>query len=240
MLKNRTVFISGGTGYIGSELCRKLHQNGAKVIFSYQQNIEKAKTLAEELPGSVFVQIDLRSVSDINQQIEKILTEHGKIDILVNNASVTQAMPLAMLEEEDADFVFDINLKGTLFLTRAVVRGMIKDKSGVIVNMGSIAGHRLLDVPVTYAMSKAAFTGLTYSLAVELKKFNIRVNNVVPGMLDGGVASEVPEEFREDFIKHCASNRVGSAADVAEVVCFLASDKSAYMNGQNVFVDGGI
>ena len=117
---------------------------------------------------------------------------------------------------------------------------MVRNKTGAIVNMGSIAGTRMYDVPVTYAMTKAAINGLTYSLAVELKRFGIRVNSVVPGLMEGGVGQGVPEALKQDFIDHCAMGRLGEATEVAELVCFLASERASYINGQNIAIDGGI
>jgi 3-oxoacyl-[acyl-carrier protein] reductase len=240
MLDGKKVFVSGGTGHIGSEICRLCSSYGASVIFSYHENEEKARALAASLTDGKPVAIDLRNVPAINEAIAGLLRETGPIDVLVNNAGVSQVMPLALVEESDADFVFDANIKGTLFLTRALIKGMIRKNKGAIVNIGSLAGERMLDVPITYAMSKAAMTGLTTSLAVELKKFNIRVNTVIPGLIDGGVGMGVPDKQREDFVAHCAAGRIGTARDVAEVVCFLASDRAAYVNGQHLFVDGGV
>lgn len=240
MFKGKNVFISGGTGYIGSEICRNFHELGANVIFSFYKHQEKALKLQEELKNSNFVSIDFKNVDDINEKIILVTKEFGDIDILVNNAAISHILPLAMLEEEDVDLVFDINLKGTLFLTKAVIRGMIRKKAGTIVNIGSIAGHRMLDVPVTYAMSKSSIAGFTLALASELKKFNIRVNNVVPGLMEGGVSKGVPDDLKDIFIKHCAAGRAGTSRDVSELVCFIASEKATYINGQNIFVDGGI
>lgn len=240
MFKGKTVFVSGGSGYIGAEICRIFSELGAKVVFSYNRNREKAEELLRELPGSECVEINMRSVDDITEKIESVYKTNPVIDVLVNNAAMSQIMPFSMLEEDDVDLVFDVNLKGTLFLTKAVVRGMIRNKRGSIVNIGSIAGHRLLDVPVTYAMSKAAFSGMTLALAAELKRFNIRVNNVVPGLLSGGVSKGVPDDLIETFIRHNAAGRTGTARDISETVCFVASDKAGYINAQNIFVDGGI
>lgn len=240
MLKGKTVFISGGTGFIGSEICRLCAEYGAKVIFSYLENREKAEELLSSIEGSIGVQLDLRDIKDVNRKIEDLYKQIGAIDVLVNNAGVAQIMPLAMLEEEDLDYTLDISVKGTVFLTKAVVRGMIRNKRGNVVNIGSIAGHRLYDVPVHYALSKAAISGFTYSLANEFKRFGIRVNSVVPGLIEGGISKAIPDEQREDFISHCAVGRPGTAREVAEVVCFLASDRSSYINAQNIFVDGGI
>lgn len=240
MFKNKTVFVSGGTGYLGQGICRAFAGYGAKVIFSYGKNRKAAISLQKELKGSMPVQINLRDADDIEKKIEDVYEKTGKIDVLVNCAGVSSVMPLALLEEDDIDLMTDINVKAPILLTKAVVRGMIRNKGGAIVNLGSLAGERLLDVPVTYAATKASMGGFTFALATELKRFGIRANCVVPGLMEGGVASGVPAEHRKDFIAHCAAGRMGTEKDIGEAVCFLASDKAAYINGQKLFVDGGI
>jgi NAD(P)-dependent dehydrogenase (short-subunit alcohol dehydrogenase family) len=240
MLENKTVFISGGTGYLGSAVIKKCVEYGANVVFSYYQNEEQAKSLITEFPDLRPIQIDLKDINEIKLRIEKLCGEIGSIDILINNAGVSQVMPFSLLEEDDFDLLVDVNVKGVFFLTKAIVRNMIKNKKGSIINIGSLAGHRLFDVPVHYALSKSALAGFTYALAAELKRFKIRVNTVSPGMLDDGVASGIPDELRNAYLNHCATGRPGSGKEVAEVVCFLASDKASYVNGQNIFVDGGI
>lgn len=240
MLSGKTVFISGGTGHVGAEICRLCHGYGARVIFSYHRNGEAAGKLADQIPGARAVAMDLRDVAGIGTVIGQLYAEVGMIDVLINNAAISQIMPLPLLEEEDVDLIMDINLKGTLFLTKHVLKGMIRNRTGAIVNVGSIAGSRILDVPITYAMTKAAINGFTFALAAELKRFRIRVNSVVPGLLDGGVGENVPDALRADFISHCAVGRAGTAREVAELVCFLASDRAGYINGQNIMVDGGI
>ena len=240
MLTGKTIFISGGTGHLGTEICRTCHEYGGRGIFSYHQNQEAAKKLLDEIPDSKAVSIDLLKVDSIKEAIEKLYQEVTVIDVLVNNAAVSQIMPLPLIEEEDIDWIMDINIRGTLFITKNILKGMIRNKTGSIVNVGSIAGTRMLDVPVTYAMTKAAINGFTFALASELKRFGIRVNSVVPGLLDGGVGQGVPEVLRKDFIAHCAAGRAGRAREVAEAICFLASERANYINGQNLPVDGGI
>jgi len=239
-LKDKVVFVSGGTGYLGSAICRVFHQYGARVLFSYNRNEKEAISLSESMPGSTPVCIDFANVSQMKQTIEKLYGSHSVIDILVNNAAVAQIMPLPLIEEEDVDHVMDINIKGNLFLTKYIVKGMIRNKKGSIVNLSSIAGVRILDVPVTYAMTKAAMNGMTVALAGELKRFGIRVNSVIPGLLEGGVGDGVPEALKKDFVEHCTLGRAGKAEEVAEVICFLAGDKASYVNGQSICVDGGI
>lgn len=239
MLTNKNVLVTGGSGHIGSAICRALKEYHANVFFTYNRNKEKAEKLACEI-GCKAIELNIESVTDIKTKIEQLVTEHGPMDVLVNNAAISQILPLSMLDEEDVDKVLNVNLKGTLFVTKAVIKGMIRNKRGSIVNIGSIAGHRMLDVPVTYGMTKAAISGFTISLASELRKFGIRVNSVVPGMIEGGVSAGVPEELKSDFVRHCAAGRTGTANEVAELVCFVASDKAAYINGQNIMIDGGI
>ncbi len=240
MLKGKRVFISGGTGHLGSEICRTCHRYGAEVIFSFHRNEDAAKKLEQELQGCRAVRMDLRDVNSIRSTIEKLYQELGVIHALINNAAISQIMPLPLIEEEDVDLIMDINIKGTLFVTKHIVKGMIRNKTGAIINLGSIAGTRMLDVPITYAMTKAAINGFTFALAGELKRFGIRVNSVVPGLLDGGVGQGVPEALRKDFIEHCAAGRAGTAREVAELISFLASDRASYINGQNIPIDGGI
>ena len=240
MLENKIVFVSGGSGYLGSAICETCSDYGAKVYFSYYKNEKKAETLMKKIKGSKGIKINHKDVNEIKEKIEELYKEIKLVDILVNNAGVSQVMPIALMEKDDLDFMVDVNVKGTLFLTKAIARRMIKHKKGTIVNIGSIAGHRVLDVPVHYALTKAAISGLTYSLAWQFKRYGIRVNSVAPGLLDEGVAHGVPDELKEDYMKHCAVGRLGTGKEVAEVVCFLASDRASYVNGQNIFVDGGI
>jgi 3-oxoacyl-[acyl-carrier protein] reductase len=125
-------------------------------------------------------------------------------------------------------------------VTQAVVRGMIAAKSGVIINIGSIAGKRLLEVPVHYASAKAAVSGFTLSLAKELARYGIRVNTVTPGMLAQGVGQMVPEKKKEEYLRYCAAGRPGEPEEVARVVGFLAGDGAGYINAQEIIVDGGL
>lgn len=240
MLSGLKVFVSGGTGYLGEAICRACAGYGAQVYFTWHTNKEKAEQLVEELPGSLAVPLDIRNLAQVNETIASLHRQMEVFDVLINNAAVSQIMPFSMLEPDDLDLLLDVNVKGAVFLTKAVVRPMIRRKRGTVVNIGSLAGHRMLDVPVHYALAKAALAGFGTALAAELKRYNIRVNTVSPGLLEDGVAKGVPEPMVRDYLQHCASGRPGMATEVAEAVCFLAAERSSYINGQNIFVDGGI
>jgi 3-oxoacyl-[acyl-carrier protein] reductase len=240
MLNNKTVFISGGTGSIGRMISKTCARYGATVIFSYHSNEKKAQELLHEIPGSRNIRINLLDCADIATKIEALYASGVSIDALVNNAGTSQVMPFSLIEEEDYDLLMDVNVKGTFFLTKNIVRKMIKNRKGVIVNIGSIAGQRMYEVPVHYATAKAAVSGFTFALASELRKYKIRVNSIVPGLIEGGISAGIPEELRNEFVSHCASGRPGTPEEVAELVAFLASERSSYINGQNITIDGGI
>ncbi len=244
MLKDRVAFVSGGSGAVGAAIVRALCNYGARVAFSFQSQEKKARLLAEELTGGGAVArafpldvLDGAAGVALAEQIER---EFGPVSILVNNAGITQVMPFALIEEEDWDRTMDVNVKGLFLVTKAFVRPMVRRKGGVIVNMGSLAGMRVMEVPVHYATAKSAVVGFTLSLARELARYNIRVNAIVPGLLTDGVSQHVPDKQREDYTGHCTMGRAGTPAEVAELVAFLASERSSYINAQAIHIDGGI
>lgn len=244
MLKDRTAFVTGGTGAVGAAIVRCLATHGARVGFSFFHDEDKARQLERELSGhgnrAKGYALDVLDQSAATAIAEQAAQELGAVDILVNNAGITQVMPFALLEEEDWDRVMDVNVKGMFLVTKAFVRGMIRRKRGAVVNLGSLAGMRVLEVPVHYATAKSAVVGFTLSLARELARYNVRVNAVVPGLLTDGVSSNVPDQQREDYLLHCTAGRAGKPEEVAELVAFLASDRAAYINAQAIHIDGGI
>lgn len=244
MLKDKVAFVTGGSGAVGRAIVKTLAREGAQVAYSYKSAIEKARQLDEELTAAGVVvrsyPLDVLNAKAACQLADTIERQLGPVDILVNCAGITHVMPFAMIEEEDWDLVMDVNVKGMFLVTKAFARGMIRRKAGTIINMGSLGGMRMLEVPVHYAAAKSAVVGFTLALARELGRYNIRVNTVAPGLLTEGVGVNIPSKQQEEYKDYCALSRAGRTEEVAELVAFLASDRSSYINAQSILIDGGI
>lgn len=239
LLKNKISLITGGAGAVGKKLCEVFLREGSKVAFTYHPGGNKQFKEIEKRGGRGYP-VEITSSQSVQKTVKRFLKDFGHIDILVNNAGLTQIMPFALMEEKDWDEVMAVNLKGMFLMCKSVVPAMIKKQGGVIVNFGSLAGHRLLEVPIHYATAKAGVTGFTISLAKELYRYHIRVNSIVPGLLEEGVGTNISSRQLEEYKKYCLTGRPGKTIEVAEVVAFIVSDKASYINAQNIFIDGGI
>jgi NAD(P)-dependent dehydrogenase (short-subunit alcohol dehydrogenase family) len=244
LLEGKKVLITGGTGALGKALCQVFAREGADVAFNYLKHKARASEVARSIEAlgrrAMAHQASVLDARAVTAMVAATAETFSGIDVLVNNAGSTQVLPFPLIEETDWDEVMDVNVKGPYLVTREVVRLMIPRRSGTILNIGSIAGTRMLEVPVHYATAKAAICGFTVSLAKELARYGIRVNSVVPGLLDSGIGLNVPEVKLQEYLKYCAAGRPGKPEEVAELAAFLCSDRASYVNAQNIVVDGGL
>jgi 3-oxoacyl-[acyl-carrier protein] reductase len=244
LLAGKVVLVTGGSRGLGRAMVECFAREGAAVAFNHARSDEEARATCAEVEAaggrarawrcSVLDRAGLRAmVAEIEESL-------GPIDALINNAGVGQVLPLALMEEEDWDRMLDTHVKGAFLATQAVLRGMIRRRGGAILNITSLAGTKMIEAPVHYCTAKAALRGLTESLAKEIGKYGIRVNALAPGLLDAGVADNVPDDNRREYVEFCSLGRTGTCAEVAELAAFLISPRNSYMSGATVLADGGL
>jgi 3-oxoacyl-[acyl-carrier protein] reductase len=243
LLAEQRVLVSGGSGGIGQGICAVLAREGARVAFTWTGNeagAEATRTLVEATGAACLaVRADLREPDAANRVVAEIEAAWGGVDVLVNNAAVSESVPFILLEDAEVRDVFELNVLAPFRLCRAAVRGMIRRKYGRIVNISSIAGSRTIPGPAHYAASKGALDGLTRSLAHEVGPYGVLVNAIAAGIFEGGLRATIPEHHQKRYIDACALRRLGQPAECGELVAWLASSRNTYMNGEIVFLDGG-
>jgi 3-oxoacyl-[acyl-carrier protein] reductase len=239
-LAGKTAFVTGSTRGIGLAIATGLYAAGAKVAVVGRE-VARAKTIASRLgEGAVGVACDVARGDQVDAAIAAAEATLGPVDILVNNAGVTRDNILLRLTEEDWDSVLDANLKGAFHTTRAVIKGMMKRRSGRIVNISSIVGLTGNKGQANYAASKAGLIGFTKSVAKEYASRNILVNCIAPGFIETDMTASLPDAARASLLGEIALGRLGRPEDVAGTVLFLASDLATYITGQVLVVDGGM
>jgi 3-oxoacyl-[acyl-carrier protein] reductase len=244
LCEGRVALVTGGSRGLGRAICIMLAREGAFVAFNYARSDADADaTLAAITAAGGRGSAHKVSVLDkpgLTALAKSLDATHGKIDILVNNAGFGQVVPLALMEESDWDDMLDTHVKGAFLTTQAVLRIMVRQKYGRIVNVGSLAGVKMMQAPVHYATAKAALKGFTESLAKEIGRYGITVNCVAPGILDEGVSDHLPPGRKEEYLRHCALRRVGRLEEAATMIAFIASERASYTNGATLVVDGAV
>lgn len=243
LLKDKIALITGGGRGIGRDTALSFAREGANIVTcdlsddSLAQLGVEVKSLGREF---LAFNVDVSDFAKIGDMVNKILDKFKRIDILVNNAGITKDSLIVRMTERDWDSVLAVNLKGTFNVTRAVSRVMLKQRTGKIVNIASIIGITGNAGQANYAASKAGIIGLTKATARELGPRGINVNAVAPGFIQTEMTKELPEKVAENMLSQIPLRKFGEAADVTNVVLFLASDAARYITGEVIVVDGGM
>jgi 3-oxoacyl-[acyl-carrier protein] reductase len=244
LLKDKVVIITGASRGIGKSIAQMCVNHGAKVAFTYLSSDEKARALEAELTAQGGVAVGFKSdASNFDQAhelVDQVVEQFGTVDVLVNNAGITRDTLMMRMTEEQWDEVIKTNLKSAFNLTKAVIKPMLKARSGSIINMSSVVGVKGNAGQANYAASKAGLIGFTKSIAAELGSRNIRCNAIAPGFIETEMTEVLDPTVVEQWRNAIPLKRGGKPEDVANATVFLASDMSAYITGQTLHVCGGM
>lgn len=243
-LKGKTALVTGSGRGLGKAIALKLASMGANIVLNDIAASDAVDATAEEFKAAgynvVVTKGDVRNADDVKVMVKTAVDTFGSLDVLVNNAGITKDKPMAMMSEEDWDLVLDINLKGAFLCTKAAAKVMIKQRSGKIVNIASVAGVYGNAGQANYSASKAGLIGLTKTTAKEFASRGVTCNAVAPGLIQSKMTDILPEDVRQNYLKNIPLGRFGTPEDVANVVAFLSSDDSNYVTGQVIDIDGGL
>lgn len=240
VLESKVTFITGGASGIGAGIAKKFIQEGTRVIIC-DVDAETGTKTAQQIGGNIhFYKMDISDEGEVKKTVETVINEFSRIDILINNAGITNDRLLLRMTKQDWESVIGINLTGTFLVTKTIMRYMIKQRYGRIVNIASVIG--LIGNPgqANYAASKAGIIGFTKSCAKELAGRNITVNAIAPGFIETRMTENIPDEIKQNYLKLIPLRRFGLPEDVANLALFLSSDQASYITGQVVCLDGGM
>ena len=244
LLENKTAIITGATRGIGRGIAIEFAKQGAHVAFTYSSSVTAATELENELKSfgisAKGYQSNAANFDAAQELVTNVLAEFGTVDILVNNAGITKDNLLMRISEEDFDAVIEVNLKSVFNLTKAVIRPMMKQRSGSIINMSSVVGLKGNAGQANYAASKAGIIGFSKSVALELGSRNVRSNVIAPGFIETEMTDKLDEKTVQGWRDSIPLKRGGQPEDIANACVFLASDMSSYITGQTLSVDGGM
>lgn len=241
-MDEKIALVTGGMGGIGSAICKELAKQSATVVATYNRrgNHHEAKTWQEEQEYTVSTwYVDVTDFASCASMVAEIEKEYGRIDILVNNAGITGDSQLHKMTSEQWQMVLRTNLDSVFNVTRHVINGMIQRKYGRIINISSINGQKGQFGQANYAASKAGVHGFTKTLAQEVARYGITVNTISPGYVATKMVMAIPDTIREKIIAQIPMGRLGEPEEIAEVVSFLARERSSFITGANIAINGG-
>ncbi len=243
-IEGKAALVTGASKGIGRAIALGLGEMGVRVAVNYNSSAEAAAEVTDSITrGGVeafAVKADVSNLEQVTDMVKKVGEEWGQVDILVNNAGIIQDQLLVRMSDEAWHRVIDINLNGTFYCSRAVLRSMLRKRWGRIINIGSVVGLRGNPAQANYTASKAAIIGFTKALAKEVATRNITVNAVAPGYFETETTAVLTEEQRERWLSVIPQGHFGDVEDVAHLVAFLADEKASYITGQVISVDGGM
>jgi len=243
LLEGKVALITGATRGIGRGIAEMFAQQGAKVAFTYAGSVDKAKELEATLSSVTQIkgyQSDASDYDAAQKLVDEVMAEFGQIDILINNAGITRDNLLMRMSKDDWDTIIKVNLDSVFNLTKAVIKPMMKAKSGSIINMTSVVGVKGNAGQANYAASKAGVIGFTKSVALELGSRNIRCNAIAPGFIETEMTGALDEKVVQAWREGIPLKRGGQPEDIANACVFFGSEMSAYVTGQVLNVDGGM
>lgn len=241
--EEKVAVVTGGGRGIGKSIVLALAHQGCNVVITDIdiKTAEKTTQEAEKLGvRTLAVKADISVSKEVDGFVDETMKQFGHIDILVNNAGITRDNLLIRMSEDEWDLVLKVNLKGAFLCTRKVIRSMMRQRSGKIINIASVVGIMGNAGQANYAASKAGIIGFTKSVAKEVASRNIQVNAIAPGYIETEMTAGLPDEVKNSYLSSIPANRAGTPEDIAEAVIFLASSASDYITGQVLHVDGGL
>jgi NAD(P)-dependent dehydrogenase (short-subunit alcohol dehydrogenase family) len=239
-LKDKVTVITGGAQGIGEACARRFAREGALLVLADLDDA-RGEQLAKEL-GALYVHCDVGDSAQVNALVQRAVAQHGRIDVLVNNAGIFKAAPFLDVTEDDFDAVIRVNLKGAFLVAQAVSRVMAKAGSGSVINMSSVNAVMAIPSIASYNMSKGGINQLTRVMALSLADHGIRVNAVAPGTIATELAAKAvltSDEAKARILSRTPMRRLGTPEEIADVVAYLASDAASYLTGEIITADGG-
>lgn len=241
---NKVAFVTGGSRGIGKAISKELAGKGMLVYMNYTSNDQAAEQTVQEIESeggrAKAIKGSVASLKDVQGMIKQIIRESGQIDVCVNNAGITRDKLFFMMQEEDWKDVIEVNLIGTILITKEVVKYMMKAGYGRIVNMSSVGGVIGTPGQTNYAASKAGIIGFTKSLAREVAPYNITVNSIAAGYIETEMTSRLGEARLQKIIQSIPLRRMAKTEEIATAVNYFTGDSGSYITGQTIYIDGGL